>query len=135
MAKRRGGRDTSNPIANDPLSVLIAPVRSPYSPPTNLDRRTYHPEGPNRPFLSVEGVVNTITTETTNDRQPVRSKRSKRLAYSPKVKLVFDGVSGPSRPSVCQRREVRKEVLFAKGKGGSRHPRKVRRNETSKYGC
>lgn len=138
MAKRRGRRDNQNPIANDPLSVLVSRPLS----PLNLieDRRLYHPDGPNRPVLSIDGLPSFVTLEPEVNRNVgrTRSQRTKstkaRLVFSP-VQTLMDTPRANGPVSVCVRRETRREVLFARGKGGSRHRRKVRRNPTSKIGC
>lgn len=44
------------------------------------------------------------------------------------------GFADPKRVSVCVRRKIRKEVILAKGKGGSRH-RRPRRNYWSDVDC
>lgn len=139
MAKRRGRRDDP-PIANDQLSDLFG-SRVVRVSPQNLfveDRRTFHPEGPQlRPFLMDNGVPATITTER-NSNVKRKGKNSSPSVFAlnrqTKSRLVF---AAPDRTVVCVRRNTRREVLFAKGRGGSggKRRRNVRRNESSKYGC
>lgn len=137
MAKRRGRRDHS-PIANQPLSVLtprytVTPLR------LIEDRRLYHPDGPYQPVRTVSGGVSHITTE--ENRNVQRGSRQDRRRNGPsskqtKARLVFADDPVGSRAIVCVRRETRREVLFAKGYGGSKkRRRKVRRGATSSVGC
>lgn len=140
MSKRR--RRDHSPIATDPVSRFLGPTPPP-SYQTFTDARQYHPEAAYRPLLSFDGVPATITTEDrTNVRRPRRSDPRNPINRATSAgRLVFaetppDRVRAlsPGLP-VCVRREQRREVLFAKGKGGSRHKRKVRRNPNSKIGC
>jgi len=141
MAKRRGRRDRTQ-IANDPLSaILTAPTVTHASPLTLIDdRRTWHPQGELRPFKTVQGAVTHVISEV--NRNVVRKQRGRTRLLQPKAfsqaKLVFgDRSTQRAAPGVlvCVRRQTRKEVIHALGKGGSRHKRKVRRNTTSNIGC
>lgn len=146
MAKRRGRRDnqTQNPIANDPLSVLVS--RPLLSPLTLIeDRRLYHPDGPERPVLSFDGRPSSFTLEPELNRNVGRLRKAR--TNSTKARLIFQAPQTVMEPvlrgrgpvdadtAVCVRRKSRREVLFAKGKGGSRHRRRVRRNRNSDIGC
>lgn len=141
MARRRRRRDNST-IATDPVSRFVGPSPVTFNYNTLTDRRTFHPDGPYRPVLSFDDTPATITLESnTNVRQtrrqarrndPVAQSRSpQRLVFAERPRA--DGKS--SGIPLCVRRETRREVLFAKGKGGSPHKRKVRRTLTSKIGC
>lgn len=138
MAKRRGRRDNPNPSLTDPLSVLLQPEI--LSRPLSLieDRRTYHPDGESRPILSTNSTP-IHTLEVSNAPSPNRSRKNQTAITIQKgslpARVVFgtDGRNG--KAVVCARRGERREVLFAKGKGGSKKRRTVRRNSLSKIGC
>jgi len=106
-------------------SFLIAKrprlLRRVYRAPLSLsvrsleDRRLFHPERFRRPAASV-----------------LRTDRSVREVFRGKRAVMMFSV--PKRVSICVRRKERREVLFAKGKGGGgkRHPR---RNYWSSVSC
>lgn len=136
---KRGRRDVS-PIANDQLSDLVGPSVVRVSPQYLFveDRRTFHPEGPQlRPFLMDNGVPATLTSEV-NSNVKRKGKNNQSSVFSlnrqTKSRLVF---AAPDRTLVCVRRNTRREVLFAKGRGGAggKRRRHVRRNDSSNYGC
>lgn len=142
MAKRRGRRDLekSHPIANDPLSVLLTP-NPVYALPTQPlalieDQRFFHPDGDNRPVMSIGNLpINRIEAAPNVDANRKSQRGFRPLSVRGSSSLVF-GRDAVGNPAVrCVRRQVRKEVLFAKGKGGSRKPRRVKRNRYSSIGC
>lgn len=88
------------------------------------DRREYHPLKDFRPSLSLSGAAADVNV---NERSP----RGGRFSM-PALKYAF---VTPHKVAVCSRRQVRREVLFAKrrtrkGAGGSR-----RRNFWSDVKC
>lgn len=138
MARRRRRRDVSTPSLPDPVSRFLSP--QPVTFNSLSDHRYHHPDGPYRPVLSFDDTPATITTaENTNVVRRGRSQsRNRDHDKRTPVRLVFAEPVHPSQAKgipLCVRRETRREVLFAKGKGGSRHKRKVRRNANSKIGC
>lgn len=138
MAKRRGRRDDPKPSLTDPLSVLLQPEI--VSKPLALieDRRLFHPDGENRPVMSINSVpINRI--EVTHGPSPNRSRKNQaavavRGGVLP-ARVVFGKDGRGGKAVVCARRQERREVLFAAGKGGRKNRRQVRRNALSKIGC
>lgn len=80
------------------------------------DRRTYHPEGPNRDARSFSRFRSGLTS----------------LKYGPITRVAFKEAS---RVLACVRRKARKEVMFAKNKAGRAGQRKPRFNWLSKISC
>lgn len=138
MAKRRGRRDDRNPSLTDPLSDLLQPQI--LSRPLNLieDRRTYHPDGEARPVMSLNATP-IHTLEVSHAPSPTRSRKNQTAATIQKgslpARVVFGSDGRGGKAIVCARRGERREVLFAKGKGGSKKRRQVKRNALSKIGC
>lgn len=83
------------------------------------DRRTFHPEGNYRDARPLDNrfAINLITSHST----PVR-------------KVSRTSFSFPQNVSVCVRRNQRREIILALGKGGGGH-RPPRRNEQSEISC
>lgn len=89
------------------------------------DRRTYHPMAPYaRPVVSVTVGKAARIEARQNPRHDAPSQT--------KGQLVF---ADPHLP-LCARRKERREVLFAKGVGGSKRPQKrPRKSEFSSISC
>lgn len=86
------------------------------------DRRYFHPMGPARPASAF----------TRSSSRVVVPKWSTVGAAGVTAKLAFNS---PSSVLVCVRRKSRREVLFAKGKGGRRGQRRPKRNIWSSIKC
>lgn len=131
MAKR-SRRDVSTPHYTTrrysnavPRYTVFRP--STYKPP-NLslieDRRTYHPDPIRRvAYLSVNKPARLTLRENTRYNAPSFTKALVAFAE-------------PKKLALCVRRSQRKQVLFAKGIGGSKRPqRRPRKNEFSDISC
>lgn len=127
-------RDTSD-IASEPLQKLLRPQIQHTAPvvhpsPTKIlkntlrqieDRRTYHPQGAQRPARSLERSQHRLVIP--------QKKNAPRLSN----RVQFDA---PKRVLICIRRKIRKEVLFAKRKTGKgARARRHRRNYFSEVTC
>lgn len=141
MSRKR--RRRQEPDERDDFSVASRePAARPLSPPPvglqSLleieDRRTFHPEGDNRPVVRRTGAK---AQKTLRDRLS-RSPRQ-RVRFGPRVRSQTNAVLGFVRPEgvvTCVRRHRRKEVLFAKkkaGRGGRQRPRRL--TWRSQVGC
>lgn len=130
MAKKSsksGGRGHS------PTASLVRLPRLAVSP-VNLalfeDRRSFHPAGPYRPAFSLPRSAARVVGSTGITRSALNGAKARTL--SPHT-LTFQA---PDRVVLCVRRKRRKEVLFAKGVGGSKkRQRKPRRNYWSSISC
>lgn len=138
MAKKTRRRDIS--IFSPPIATRSVPHRTrlgPVSYKTNRfaldlirdlrmieDRRTHYP-----------GLVRPVVTITVG--QPARLKLKQNPRYNaPSQTKGIVAFQQPERLPVCIRRHQRREVLFAKGVGGSKKPqRKPRRNAFSDVSC
>lgn len=95
-----------------------------------------------RPVLSLKTIQ-----DRRMDTYPLRRVSQHRIITSAPIEprfilkkpsVVSSMLMSPALPKnavVCVRRKIRKEVLFALGKGGSKHKRHYRRSETSKIVC
>lgn len=148
MARSKGQRDTSN-IANDPVADLLTPAADPLSPAIDPllddpllsmeDRRSWHPDGPNRPTLmswASDVVSDRTSTFVRNTLYDVSGRRYvDRARNYGRAALAF---RDPNRVAICIRRKIRKEVLFALsphrriGRGAGKHRR---RNWASAIRC
>ena len=108
--------------ARSPLRSLPRPLVAPL---TNYeDRRAYHPiSRAFRPAFSIPRAARII--------RAVEPKAPRLWSAQTKSTLAF---AEPRRVLVCLRRQVRKEVLLALGKGGG-GKRKPRRNHLSEISC
>lgn len=97
----------------------------PVSPILIIDRREYHPDGLFRPAASLNRSSRAIVYKA--PKTPVGNYKFK--GFSPTTTF-----REPSKVDVCQKRKTRREVLFAKGKGGGR-VRKGKRNYLSNFHC
>lgn len=127
MARRRRsnriGRDSSH-IANLRLPrYVVSRVRFP-SPTRRLleDRRFYHPLGRlDRPAFATRRSAARLVARHQDGRMQTKARIS---------------FADPRRVMVCVRRKERREVLFARGVGGSkRRQRKPRRTPLSAVSC
>lgn len=102
------------------------------------DRRTFHPDGKNRPALTKTGRPATVIAA--NRPRPKAKSKAQVNRFGPTVHSQTKGVitfEAPKETVVCIRRHRRKEVLFAKkrtGKGGRRNRNPVR-TWLSKISC
>lgn len=143
-----GRRNNRRPSAISPhrsLDALLVPVRP--SPavtfssrvPADLspieDRRTFWPEpAALRPALTLRGTGARVVGAAPVRKPGPPGRKSTALA-SVKTGSVLT-FSAPKRVAVCVRRQRRKEVLFATGKGGRRgRQRQRRRSEFSEVSC
>lgn len=129
MARNKGRRGTSE-TANDPLSdLLLQPIASfplvttPLPEPLTLleDRRLFHPESFDAPAAAISDAADTVL-------RPSKA-RPGRPQFSPRI-----GFKAPDHVATCVRRQIRREVILAKGRGGGRH-RRPRRNWRSEIEC
>lgn len=112
-------------------SALPSPIIHP-SPPKPLklfeDRRTFHPDGKNRPLTAVNARPRTvIRAERSSEaisRPHAAPKLSPRLSVEPASKI-----------AVCIRRKTRREVIFALNKTGKGARSKRTRNQWSNTSC
>lgn len=87
------------------------------------DRRLFHPLGSDRPLVTRTGG-------------PVRVIPKPRALQRDKIAVPAAlGFAGAPRVMICARREVRKQVLHAKGIAGGSGMRPPRYNWTSQYTC
>lgn len=98
------------------------------------DRRTWHPEGPNRPARSFNRsnhqiVVGPDPASRSGRSEPYRPSKPWRTLPS----IVAFGE--PENVAVCVRREQRREVLHAKKKTGRRGQKKPRWTKLSRVSC
>lgn len=99
---------------------------------TNLknieDRRTFHPDGLQRPARSFNRSLHRLTI-------PKFKKvfnRNTRTYKMPSAHIMFEN---PKKVLTCVRRKIRKEVLFAKRKTGRSGQKRPRWTEYSKIRC
>lgn len=93
------------------------------------DRRTYHPDGPRRPARSFLRSRHRLTD--LNKKAP-RSRANRTALSNVSGRLAFQG---PENVLVCVRRNMRRQVMFAKKKTGRRGQRPPRRNWFSSISC
>lgn len=139
MAKARNKKaSTSNRVVRD--TAVIASPRLHYSPvvrysftpslpqPLYLleDRRTYHPDGEFRSFVSQPRLSARIVAKKA---KTYGGHYTFGIHGSPAV-----GFSRPSRVAICVKRKTRREVIFAAGRGGAGN-RKGKRTYSSKFHC
>lgn len=118
MARRRSNRVARDrnriarrlPVRLRPLSVPVLPALS--------DLRRFHPQRLARPLFSLTVGARSIVVP----------------AIPPRGIPARVVVAAPRKVAVCVRRQRRKEVLFAKGVGGSK-VRRGRRTSTSDVRC
>lgn len=82
------------------------------------DHRRFHPNGPNRRLRLLSGRPILPTPVIGGYSRPKHSGRP-RLFDPFRVNFVV-----PRTAVICVRRQIRKEVMFATGRGGSRRPQK-----------
>jgi hypothetical protein len=96
------------------------------------DLRRYHPMGRRRPLTTFSGRRFLFRHVIGNLRRSLKSRsRSKHSIYSPFHVRIF----APPDAVICAKRNVRREVIFARGKGGGGHKRKPRYTEYSNISC
>lgn len=139
MAKR-GRRDIFTSLSQKPIATHRVPTPHRFDPvsyKTNKlafdlvrdlrlieDRRTFYP-GKVRPVVSI----------SVGAPARLRIKQNPRFNAPSQTKGIV-AFQQPDRLPVCVRRHTRREVLFAKGVGGSKKPqRKPRRNAFSDVSC
>lgn len=126
-ARRRAKRDATA-VASPSLSQLLSPIKPTPRPivttaPKKLtkieDRRTYHPQGPQRPARSVQKAHHKLRAISARRSSPQVVKPPRRLRKA--VQKLSDriGFEGPRKVLICIRRRMRKEVMFALGKTGA----------------
>lgn len=124
MAKGKRGTTSTR----DPLGSLTVTLRS--SPRASLpigvdDRRTFDFDQVSRPARLFTGSTATTTaTAVPKKTEGARSRVPYQIAFT-----------APKQTLVCVRRQRRKEVLFAKKKGGKRGQKKPRRSAYSNVRC
>ena len=120
MARRRRSTSTSIRPVNRVQDVAIARPRVRSALQLLEDRRLFHPEQAFRPALSF-GMI--------RQQRVVVRKANRRDTVVPSA-LAFPV---PRKVAICQRRKERREVMIARGVGGSRAPK--RRNYFSDIRC
>lgn len=142
-SKSRGRVTAANAKRSLPLSDSY--ILSPFDRSRQLrfdflrtieDRRTYHPEGPQRPARGFQRARHRLTLAQPA-RPPQRLNkdgfaRLRSLGDPTRARVVFDGAPDVL---VCVRRQRRKEVLHALRKAGKRGQRRPRRSWYSKVSC
>lgn len=126
------GRDLSNYPRSLPVKVVPSVTPS-WKPPARLvarleDRRLFHPDLlPRRDTRPPAAVTRAAVTIVDRPRKPSRGHGA---SFAP-GRLSF---AAPDLVSICAKRKIRRNVLFAKGKtgGGNRHPK---RNFWSRISC
>lgn len=108
------------------------------------DRRTWHPAGPLRPIRSLKGFSRVTNVpifrqfknvnNNLNNFKSLKTVKNKFYVTQKYNSLSTMGFSDP-RTLVCVRRQMRKQVLFAKRKTGRRGQKKPRFNMFSKISC
>lgn len=123
-SKRHNKKRGSHITANRPPNRLLPRLRFPV--PLNIieDNRT-----PRFPLtrLRAHKLITSLSITPRRVSRPTHQSWTSPLK-TPSLKL-------PREAVICLRRSIRKEVLFATGKGGSKHKRKYRRTEHSKIIC
>lgn len=116
---RKSDGRVNNFNANRRLSSLLISKLDPLGLLQQIeDRRTYHPEGLQRPARAFKKAQHKLVAPKTRSSKVPQGVQF----YTPGTILI------------CVRRAVRREVLFAKNKGGGRHKR-PRRNHYSDVQC
>lgn len=152
MSKRSGKRRVTNSNANRrlPLSGDDRYELSPYDRSRQMsfdfgsalraleDRRTWHPEGPDRPFRSYKSslhrlVVGPVSPPRRRASRLSRTRDFQREAFSTVPARI--GFERPRSVAVCVRRQQRKEVMFATRKAGRSGQKKPRWNHASRISC
>lgn len=124
--RRRAERDLFT-IASVPLfrPLVRAPVLSRFTDLRPIeDRRTFYPARFSEPARSLPRSAARLVV-----RPKVSSRTQPRLMVPSAVTF-----AAPKRVVLCVRRKRRREVLFARGKGGGGH-RRPRRNQFSDVEC
>lgn len=102
------------------------------------DRRRFHPENKNRPALLKTGLPAPVTVVNKARPKPKTRKQLAQVnrfgAVQPSQTKAVVAFAAPRETVVCVRRQSRKEVLFAKGKGGG-GKRPPKRTWLSKISC
>lgn len=127
MSRRgRRRRHEADEIFLNPVSLVTPSLLSPLTSPRDVldleDRRQYHPEDYYRPARSV----------TSEDRNVNVKTPAKKFSPALPFGLQF---AVPDRVAVCVRRKQRREVLFAKGRGGGGRRKRPHKNWHSKVSC
>lgn len=103
------------------------------------DRRTFHPEGKNRPVFASPRYAARIMPKDIRvghaNRNRPNSSWGSAVFVQPRQTKAILAFDMPDKVAVCVRRNRRKEVLHALGKAGSGGMRKPRRNATSAISC
>lgn len=125
MARRPGRRDTYG-IANDPLSDLVGPLAAGpgYTMVEDLRRHEVEVSPISRTVGGVRSRIVPAAVARTRRDEPVK-------AFKVYNQMAFEK---PRGVLVCVRRQMRKEVILAKGKGGAKH-RRPRRGQWSHVQC
>lgn len=134
---KRGRRDVLTSLSPKPIATRSVPRTHRFNVTytTNKfalslieDRRTFNPtynRNVSRPVVSISVGRPVRLTMKQKPRQPQPSQTKGVLAFAE-----------PNRLPLCIRRHQRREVLFAKGVGGSKKPqRKPRKNAHSNIAC
>ena len=136
MSKSKRGRVANvNSNAGFSHSPKALPLSRSYFPsqlemfdlPSIEDRRTFHPEGPNRPARSLSSSRHRLRVPKT----PSRYQYSLKKSYVPHE----IGFVDPERVLVCVRRRQRRQVMHAMKKAGKRGQRRPRRSYYSSVSC
>lgn len=101
---------------------LVSPRRSRANLRLVEDRRRYHPDGARRPAIGFNKWAPRV----------IVPKWAALGGAAVTAKLAF---SSPDQVALCVRRKIRREVMFAKGKGGRRGQRRPRRSWYSRISC
>lgn len=133
--KSRRRRDTSA-IANRRLPPLSNLTRG-LSPLLAIeDRRTWHPEGAQRPARSFNQSQHRLLVPAVPTRRP-QSRPGRVGSGYPKLRSPSPVVAfgAPEKVLVCVRRKQREEVLHAKRKTGKSGQKRPRRSWYSRISC
>lgn len=122
MARRRSGSTVSRTARVPDVAVVRVPVVRRSIRPTQLleDRRQFHPARALRPARSFFGKAHVVV------RKPSRVGNRNVVPNGVRFEV-------PKNVAICIRRKERREVLIAKGAGGSGRPK--RRNAWSYVSC
>ena len=114
------------------FAPMYRPVLTPlYQPIFYEDRRTWHPDGQFKwPSASPRAAAQVVA----RNARATRSSVGGHYSFRPKQSKAVLAFAAPHKVAVCVRRQVRKEVLFARGVGGGK-VRKPRHNAYSKFHC
>lgn len=142
---RRQQRDTPKIASPLLLSRLTHPLPSPLK--LIEDRRTYHPQGPNRPARSLTKANHQLKVAAPKKKPTVirgpggapmksaaRPKPFNPLRPFSSLPATV-GFRSPKQVIICLKRKVRKEVIFAKKLSGKGSRSSRRRNNWSSIRC